>query len=46
MGTKDPDLPEPVAAAREGEALIGRYTKSASSWSTVRDTTPTQSFPR
>ena len=27
MGTKDPDLPEPVAAASEGEALIGRYTE-------------------
>jgi len=27
MGTKDPDFPEPVAAARDGEALIGRYTE-------------------
>lgn len=27
MGTKDPDFPDPVAAARDGEALIGRYTR-------------------
>lgn len=27
MGTKDPDFPDPVAAAKDGEALIGRYTR-------------------
>jgi pimeloyl-ACP methyl ester carboxylesterase len=27
MGTKDPDFPEPVAVARQGEALIGGYTE-------------------
>ena len=27
MGTKDPDFPDPVAAARDGEALIGRHTR-------------------
>ena len=27
MGTKDPDFPDAVAAAKEGEALIGRYTR-------------------
>jgi pimeloyl-ACP methyl ester carboxylesterase len=27
MGTKDPDFPDPVAAARDGEALIGRHTQ-------------------
>ena len=26
MGTKDPDFPDPVAAAKDGEALIGQYT--------------------
>jgi pimeloyl-ACP methyl ester carboxylesterase len=26
MGTKDPDFPDPVAAARDGEVLIGRHT--------------------
>jgi pimeloyl-ACP methyl ester carboxylesterase len=26
MGTQDPDFPDAVAAARDGEALIGRYT--------------------
>lgn len=29
MGTKDPDFPDAVAAAREGEALIGRHTKTS-----------------
>ena len=27
MGTKDPDFPDAVVAAREGEALIGQYTE-------------------
>jgi pimeloyl-ACP methyl ester carboxylesterase len=27
MGTKDPDFPDAVAAARDGEALIGQYTE-------------------
>ena len=27
MGTKDPDFPDAVAAARQGEALIGQYTE-------------------
>ena len=26
MGTNDPDFPEPVTAAKRGEALIGRFT--------------------
>jgi pimeloyl-ACP methyl ester carboxylesterase len=26
MGTKDPDFPDAVAAAKDGEALIGQYT--------------------
>ena len=26
MGTKDPDFPDPAAAARDGAAVIGRYT--------------------
>jgi pimeloyl-ACP methyl ester carboxylesterase len=27
MGTKDPDFPDAVAAARQGEALIGQHTE-------------------
>ena len=27
MGTKDPDFPDPVAAARDGEALVGQFTR-------------------
>lgn len=29
MGTRDPDFPDPVAAARDGEALIGQYTRTS-----------------
>lgn len=27
MGTKDPDFPDAVAAAKDGEALVGQYTR-------------------
>jgi pimeloyl-ACP methyl ester carboxylesterase len=29
MGTRDPDFPDPVVAARDGEALIGQYTATS-----------------